>query len=206
MVNARSASEIRLLPRRASDWRLFRCPYPDSMTGKSPAIASNLRGRLVRGDICFWADSARRPNGGNGRDSEHTRSRPVGAETDRSRSPLLSLRQPRLSQPLHDPLPFTDKLRVGVVLHHPVILHARLRPALAKLGDGVGGVCRPPEPSVGGGELVVGPERCRIACGRSLAPVDRLLPLGEMRVRIAGEPLPDVQGRISADRAAAPCR
>ena len=52
MVNARSASEIRRLPRRASDWRLFRCPYPDSMTGKSLAFAPNLRARVVRGNIC----------------------------------------------------------------------------------------------------------------------------------------------------------
>ena len=58
VVNARSASEIRRLPRRASDWGLFRCPYSESMTGKSLAFCLEPPRGLSVGTSALGGDRA----------------------------------------------------------------------------------------------------------------------------------------------------
>ena len=158
----------------------------------------------TRQSITQRADSARRPNGGNGRDSgaqgraggRRDRPKQVSATSSggpafRSPSMIRSFSRTNCGRgssassrnPARSPRADTCEAR-------------RRRERRLQLARAIRA----------GGELVVGPERCRIACGRPLAPSRSPTPTGRVARAHCRRTIAGRQGRITGDRAAAPYR
>ena len=89
------------------------------------------------------------------------------------------------------------KLQIVRELDAGHLLHGEARFQLEQACDRRPGLRIMAEPAVGGGEINIGKPMSGIRRDRLLAPLDRLLPLRQNRVRITNVKLPRIAGRVA---------